>query len=133
MRFFECIDHGIVESRADLLDRLVRAIGPCAIGQQGDGKIAVGIDPEGSARVSKMAVGVGAEILARLRRGRGSVPAERAGSAQSCVAAGKEGNGFWPDDGRHIFLALARILIRCTLFAGRGTRATLEHCVGEGR
>jgi hypothetical protein len=65
----ESFDDGVVKSGTDLLDGLVGAVRPRAIGEQSDGKLAVGIDPERSAGVAKVAEGGGAKIFSRLRRG----------------------------------------------------------------
>ena len=88
-------DNGVVESWTDLLDGLIGAVGPGAVGQQRDRELAVGVDPEAGAGVSEMPVGIGAKIFSGLRRIGGSVPAERAGSAcWNGFAAGKEGDRF---------------------------------------
>ena len=48
------LDDGIVHERADLLDGLRFAVRPRAIGEQRYGKLALGIDPQGSAREAKV-------------------------------------------------------------------------------
>ena len=88
-------DNGVVELCADLLDRLIRAVGPGAVRQKGNGELAVGVDPDTGAGVAEMSIGIGAKIFSGLRRLGGSVPAERAGSAcWSGFAAGEEGDRF---------------------------------------
>ena len=62
-RFYD----GIVKDGAHLLDGLIRAIGPSAVGQQRDRELAVGIDPQRRAGIAEMAVGSGAEIFSGLR------------------------------------------------------------------
>src|SRR5436309_14718679 len=85
-------DNGVVELCADLLDRLIRAVGPGAVRQKGGGELAVGGDPDTGAGVAEMPIGIGAKIVSGLRRPGGSVPAERAGSAcWSRFAAGDGG------------------------------------------
>jgi hypothetical protein len=63
----ECFDYGVVVSRADLFDGLIRAVGPSAVGQQSNGKTARGIDPERGPGVAKMAKGVFRKIFSGLR------------------------------------------------------------------
>ena len=85
---------------ADWFDGLVRAVGPGAIGEKGDGELTVGVNPEGCSGIAEVAVGIGAEIFSGLRRGGGSVPAEGAGSGEGRgFAAGEECDGFGAKDG----------------------------------
>ena len=70
-RFHNCI----MKLRADLLDRLMRAVGPSAVGEECDRKLTIGIDPERSAGVAEVAVGAWSEIFSGLRRGGGRIPA----------------------------------------------------------
>ena len=62
-------DYRIVEGGTNLFNGLIRAIGPGAVGEQRDGKLAVGVDPERGAGVTEMAEGAWAEIFSGLRRG----------------------------------------------------------------
>ena len=59
-------DDGIVKSRANLFDGFIRAIGPGAVGQQSDGKPALGVDPEGCAGVSEVAISARREVTTGL-------------------------------------------------------------------
>src|SRR5258708_7212491 len=93
-------DDGVVEFRSDLLDRLISAVRPAAVRQQGDGELAVGIDPQRGARVAQVAERARTEMFSGLRgRGR-SIPAEGAGCAgRGGFAAGKQRDGFGTEDG----------------------------------
>ena len=84
--------------RPNLFDRLIRTVGPRAVGQEGDRDPAIGIDPERGARISQMAVGIWAEILAGLRGGRGSVPSKRARRTGGSIASGEEVDSFRAHD-----------------------------------
>jgi hypothetical protein len=67
MALTDGLDDSIVKFGAELFDGLVGAVGPGAIRQQGDRKLAVGIDPEGRAGVAEVSEGATAEIFPRLR------------------------------------------------------------------
>ena len=85
---------------ADLFDGVIGAVGPGAVGEQSDRELAGWIDPERSAGVTKVSVGLRRTIFSRLRWSRRSVPAEGAGCATGrAFVASKEGNSFWAKDG----------------------------------
>src|SRR5271165_5801985 len=89
------LDDGVVYERANLLNGLRTAVGPGAIGEQGNAKLTVGIDPERCAGVTEVAEGARGEVEAGGRGMRGGVPSESAGSARRRIlAAGEEGDGF---------------------------------------
>lgn len=105
-----------MEFGADLFDGLIGAVGPGAVGEQGDGELAFGIDPERSAGVAEVAVGGWAEIFSGLRWGGWSVPSESAGSAGGCgFAAGEEGDGLGAEDGTCAEHGLGK---SCDIFGG---------------
>src|SRR4051812_10391260 len=64
----DSFDHGVVEEGPQFFDRLVLAVGPGAIRQQRNRELALGVDPEGRAGVSEMAIRARIEILSGLRR-----------------------------------------------------------------
>src|SRR4029077_1311646 len=77
------------------------AVGPGAIGQEGDGKLAVGVDPQRGSCVTQMAERSRPEILSGLRRRRWRVPTQSATCAFGCgLAPRKESNGLGSENGR---------------------------------
>ena len=62
-RFLQRFHHGILKCRAHVLDRFVAAIGPGPVGEQSDGKLALGIDPQRGTGVAQMSEGTGREIF----------------------------------------------------------------------
>src|SRR3954469_23188546 len=83
--------NGVVKSGTDLLDLLRAAVGPGAVREQRDGELALGIAPEGGARVAEVSVGMRGEVFARLRGGGGRVPTEGArGAGGGGLAGGEE-------------------------------------------
>src|SRR5271154_5481437 len=62
------LGHRIVEPGLKLLDGLIGAIRPGAVGGQGDGQRALGIYPQGSSGVAQVSERASRKILPRLRR-----------------------------------------------------------------
>jgi len=63
---FQRLDDCIVKFGAQLLDGLIAAIGPGAIGEQGYGQMATWVDPQRGSGVAEMAKRIAREVFSGL-------------------------------------------------------------------
>src|ERR1700691_962881 len=61
----QCVNHCVVKHGPELADRVIGAVGPGPVGEQGHGQLLVRVNPERTAGIAEVSDGARSEIAAR--------------------------------------------------------------------
>src|ERR1700722_7052059 len=122
-------DNRVVKFRTNLLDGLIRAVGPGAIRQQHNGELALRINPQRGTGVAEMSERSWPEIFSRLRGRRRCVAAQCAGRACGrSLARSKQGYSLGTEDRSS---AMQHGVREASQILGRGEKSSVSGAAAQ--